>query len=335
MSTPPFNIMGTDHVLFIVGNAKQAALYYQEVFGFEPVAYSGLETGDREKACYVLQQNKIRLVLTSPYKANSPMNLHLMLHGDGVRDVAFWVDDAEAAWAYTTERGAVSHLAPTVYEDEHGHVKMASIHTYGDTLHTFVERKDYGGVFLPGFMPYQSNRKTRPANLNFIDHFVGNQPEGDMEKVAKWYEDILGFHRFWSVDDKDISTEHTALRSIVVTNDNERIKMPINRPAQGMKKSQIQEFVEYYTGPGVQHIALDTKDIVQTVGMLRQNGVDFLETPQSYYPGGIRYSGRCRPAWLPAADFYQAGAGSSHPVLRGHSTQGVLRFWQREFQGAL
>ncbi len=279
----PFKIMGTDHVRFIVGNAKQAAHYYQTVFGFEPVAYRGLETGDREKASYVLQQNKIRFVFTSPYKANSSLNIHLMLHGDGVRDVAFWVDDARAAWEYTTSRGAVSHMEPRTFEDEHGTVTLASIHTYGDTLHTFVERDNYSGPFLPGFIPYRSPVKTRAVGLNFVDHFVGNQPEGEMTRVAEWYENVLGFHRFWSVDDKDISTEFTALRSIVVANDNERIKMPINRPAQGMKKSQIQEFVEYYNGPGVQHIALDTKDIVKTVGLLRENGVDFLETPKAYY----------------------------------------------------
>ncbi len=281
--TPPFKIMGTDHVRFIVGNARQAAHYYQTVYGFEPAAYRGLETGDREKATYVLQQNKIRFVFTSPYKANSALNTHLMLHGDGVRDVAFWVDDARAAWEYTTGRGAISHLAPTTYEDEHGSVVMASIHTYGDTLHTFVQRDDYQGAFLPGFVPYRSRLKTRPVGLNFVDHFVGNQPEGEMEKIARWYENVLGFHRFWTVDDKDVSTEYSSLRSIVVANDNERIKMPINRPAQGMKKSQIQEFVEYYTGPGVQHIALDTKDIIRSVGILRENGVEFLETPPSYY----------------------------------------------------
>ncbi|MCK6622134.1 MAG: 4-hydroxyphenylpyruvate dioxygenase [Calditrichaceae bacterium] len=280
---PPFQIMGTDHVLFIVGNARQAAHYYQTVFGFEPIAYSGLETGDREKAAYVLKQNKIRFVFVSPYKANSPLNVHLMLHGDGVRDVAFWVDDARAAWEYTTSRGAISHLPPTTYEDKHGKVTLASIHTYGDTLHTFVERSRYEGAFLPGYVPYQSKTKTCPVNLNFVDHFVGNQPEGEMVKIAEWYENVLGFHRFWTVDDKDISTEYSALRSIVVTNDNERIKMPINRPAAGLKKSQIQEYVEYYNGPGVQHIAMDTKDIVSTVGMLRENGVEFLETPETYY----------------------------------------------------
>ncbi|MCB0277840.1 MAG: 4-hydroxyphenylpyruvate dioxygenase, partial [Calditrichaeota bacterium] len=246
-------------------------------------AYQRLETGDREKAAYVVKQNKIRFVFTSPYKPNSAMNTHLMLHGDGVRDVAFWVDDARAAWEYTTGQGAISHMPPTTFEDQNGRVVMASIHTYGDTLHTFVQRDEYQGTFLPGFQPYKSKVKTRPVGLNFVDHFVGNQPEGEMNKVAQWYENVLGFKRFWSVDDKDISTEFTALRSIVVTNDNERIKMPINRPAQGMKKSQIEEFVEYYNGPGVQHIALDTHDIVETVGMLRENGVEFLETPGTYY----------------------------------------------------
>lgn len=281
--TPPFQIHGTDHVRLIVGNARQAAHYYQTVFGFQPVAYRGLETGFRDYAAYVLKQGKIRLVLTSPYRANSPLNNHLMLHGDGVRDVAFWVDDARAAWEYTTSRGAISHLEPKTVSDDNGSVTIASIHTYGDTLHTFVQRDGYEGPFLPGFEHFESRVKTTPVGLNFIDHFVGNQPEGEMDKVAKWYEDILGFRRFWSVDDKDISTEFTALRSIVVTNDNERIKMPINRPAQGMRKSQIQEFVEYYTGPGVQHIAMDTSDIVETVGRLRDNGVEFLETPRSYY----------------------------------------------------
>lgn len=279
----PFEIMGTDHIRFIVGNAKQAAHYYQTTFGFKPIAYRGLETGDRDKATYVLEQNKIRLVLSSPYKANSGLNTHLMLHGDGVRDVAFWVSDCQAIWEYTTKRGAISHQAPMTYEDENGSITIASIHTYGDTLHTFVERNNYSGPFLPGFIPYESKIKTKPVGLNYVDHFVGNQPEGEMEKTARWYEDVFGFHRFWTVDDKDISTDYTALRSIVVANDNERIKMPINRPAQGMRKSQIQEFVEYYTGPGIQHIAMDTKNIVETVRQLRENGVEFLETPQSYY----------------------------------------------------
>ena len=280
---PPFEIMGTDYVRLIVGNAKQAAHYYQTVYGFEPVAFQGLETGYREAASYMLKQNKIRFVFTSPYKANSPLNVHLLLHGDGVKDVAFWVNDAKAAWEYTTANGAVSVQEPKQLEDDFGHVIMASIQTYGDTIHSFVQRDKYDGVFLPGFEPYQSLLPANPVGLNFVDHFVGNQPEGEMEKVAKWYENVLGFHRFWSVDDKDMSTEFSALRSIVVANENERIKMPINRPAKGLKASQIQEYVEYYTTPGVQHIALDTKNIIETVDKLTKMGVEFLETPKAYY----------------------------------------------------
>ncbi|RMH73789.1 MAG: 4-hydroxyphenylpyruvate dioxygenase [Gemmatimonadetes bacterium] len=283
MSNVPFTIMGTDYVQLIVGNAKQAAHYYQTQFGFDPVAYQGLETGDREKASYVLVQNKIRLVLTTPYLASSDLNEHLRLHGDGVKDVAFWVDDAEAAWKYTTEQGATSVREPFVISDDDGEVKLASIHTYGDTIHTFVQRDNYKGLFLPGFIPFETRVQTKPVGLNFIDHFVGNQPENQMTKIAEWYERVFGFTRFWTVDDKDISTEYSALRSIVVTNDNQRIKMPINRPAVGLKKSQIQEFVEYYSGPGVQHIAFDTNDIVQTVTQLRDNGVVFLDVPAEYY----------------------------------------------------
>lgn len=280
---PPFEIMGTDYVRLIVGNAKQAAHYYQTVYGFEPIAFQGLETGNREAASYVLKQNKIRFVLTSPYKANSSLNVHLLLHGDGVKDVAFWVNDAKAAWEYTTGNGAVSVQEPKKFEDEFGHVIIASIKTYGDTIHSFVQRDQYEGLFLPGFEAYQAMLPTNPVGLNFVDHFVGNQPEGEMEKVAKWYENVLGFHRFWSVDDKDMSTEFSALRSIVVANENERIKMPINRPAKGLKASQIQEYVEYYTTPGVQHIALDTKNIIKTVDQLTKMGVEFLETPETYY----------------------------------------------------
>ena len=279
----PFEINGTDYIHLIVGNARQACHYYQTQFGFEPVAYRGLETGDREKVSFVLRQNKITLILTSPLKAESELNDHLRLHGDGVKDVAFWVDDARAAWKYTTGKGALSAQDPTEASDENGKVIMSAIKTYGDTIHTFVERSDYKGIFLPGYESYQSKLKTYPAGLNFIDHFVGNQPENKMNETADWYQEKLGFKRFWTADDKDIATEYTSLRSVVVTNENERIKMPINRPAAGLRKSQIQEFVDYYSGPGVQHIAMDTKDIIKTVGQLIQNGVDFLETPMTYY----------------------------------------------------
>lgn len=278
-----FNINGTDYIELIVGNAKQAKHFYQTQFGFEPIAYRGLETGEREKVSYVLRQSKITLVLTSPLKANSELNQHLSLHGDGVKDVAFWVDDAREAWEYSTSRGAESVLEPETVEDKFGTIVRSGIKTYGDTIHSFIERKNYSGIFLPGFETYTSNIPVKPCGLNFVDHFVGNQPEAQMQKIAQWYEEKLGFHRFWTADDKDISTDFTSLRSVVVANDNERIKMPINRPAGGLRKSQIQEFVEYYSGPGVQHIALDTNDIVGTVSQLKQNGVEFLNTPESYY----------------------------------------------------
>jgi 4-hydroxyphenylpyruvate dioxygenase len=279
----PFEINGTDYIHLIVGNAKQATHFYQTQFGFEPIAYNGLETGEREKVSYVLRQNKITLMLTSPLKAGSSLNEHLGKHGDGVIDVAFRVDDARAAWKYTTEKGAPSVQDPVTLSDEHGSVVMAAIGTYGDTIHTFVERSDYKGTFLPGYEAYKSRLATHPTGLNFVDHFVGNQPQNQMNAIADWYQEKLGFKRFWTADDKDISTEFTSLRSVVVANENERIKMPINRPAAGLRKSQIEEFVEYYSGPGVQHIALDTKDIIKTVRQLTTNGVEFLETPTTYY----------------------------------------------------
>lgn len=279
----PFKMLGVDYIELIVGNAKQAAYYYQSQFGMEPFAYKGLETGERETVSYALRQNDIRLVLTTPLKYNSALNLHLIQHGDGVKDVAFRVDDAEAAWAYATENGASSALEPVKIADSNGMVVLAAIKTYGDTIHTFVERKDYNGVFLPGFQAYRSPLKTTSAGLLTVDHFVGNQSENQMQKIAEWYEKKLGFHRFWTVDDKDIATDYTALRSIVVADPSEVIKMPINRPAAGLKKSQIEEFVEYYSGPGIQHIAMSTQNIVRTVGKMVDNGVEFLEVPHAYY----------------------------------------------------
>jgi 4-hydroxyphenylpyruvate dioxygenase len=278
-----YEIMGTDYIQLIVGNAKQAKHYYQTQFGFEPIAYRGLETGDREKTEYVLRQNKITLVLTTPLTSDSDLNEHLRLHGDGVKDVAFWVTDAKDAWEKVTHKGAVSVREPQTIEDENGKVTLAAIQTYGDTIHTFVERNEYNGIFLPGYVEYKSHIKTNPIGLNFVDHFVGNQPENKMQEIADWYERVFNFHRFWTVDDKDVATEYTSLRSIVVANDNERIKMPINRPATGLKKSQIEEFVEFYSGPGIQHIAMETKDIIKTVSLMVDNGVEFLETPMTYY----------------------------------------------------
>ncbi|UCF63280.1 MAG: 4-hydroxyphenylpyruvate dioxygenase [bacterium] len=281
--TETYRIFGVDYIELIVGNAKQASHYYQNQFGFEPYAYRGLETGDREKVSYALRQGEIRFIFTSPLMANSPLNIHLIQHGDGVKDVAFTVDDAKKAWKYAINRGAESVFDPKSASDEFGKVITASIRTYGDTIHTFVERQNYKGIFLPQFKEYQSPLETQSVGLTHIDHFVGNQPENQMQRIAEWYEDVLGFHRFWSADDKDVATEYSALRSIVVADPTEVIKMPINRPAVGLKKSQIQEFVEYYSGPGIQHIAMYTNDIVKTITQLQAKGVEFLDTPPAYY----------------------------------------------------
>jgi len=279
----PFRLEGFDHVGYIVGNAKQAAVYYQERFGFEPIAYKGLETGSRDVTCYVLKQGRVLLVLETPMTREHPHNAHLAKHGDAVKDLAFTVDDARAAFAHTTDRGAAPVQEPTVLEDAHGKVVTATIATYGDTTHTFVERKGYDGLFLPGYEPYRAPKAARPVGLEFVDHVVGNQGDNEMETIARWYEDVFGFHRIWTVDDKDVSTEFTSLRSVVVANDNESVKMPINEPAPGKKKSQIQEYVEANYGPGVQHVALYTKDILDTIGKLTANGVEFLQVPDTYY----------------------------------------------------
>ena len=278
-----FEFIGFDHVRYIVGNARQAAHYYQAMFGFELVACRGLETGDRDVASYVLQQKKIRFVLDTPYLADSALNDALRAHGDGVRDIALAVDDAEAAWKYTTERGAVSVREPAEISDGQGSVVTASIQTYGDTVHTFVQRKQYSGVFLPGYEPAAFRTRTEPVGVHVIDHIVGNQPDGEMETIADFYRDVFGFHRLWTVDDDDIQTDYSSLRSIVVADDREIIKMPINEPAEGKKKSQIQEYVDYYSGAGVQHIAMLTGDVIATVSKMRDNGVDFLPTPTTYY----------------------------------------------------
>ncbi|HPF34683.1 MAG TPA: 4-hydroxyphenylpyruvate dioxygenase [Candidatus Krumholzibacteria bacterium] len=279
----PFRLEGFDHVGMIVGNAKQAAVYYQERFGFEPIAYKGLETGSREVTCHVLRQGRVLLVLETPMTPDHPHNAHLAKHGDAVKDLAFTVDDARAAFAHTTGKGARPVREPEVLEDEHGTVVIATIATYGDTTHTFVERRGYKGDFLPGYEPRTSPKATRSCGLEFIDHVVGNQGDREMEDVARWYEEIFDFHRIWTVDDKDVSTEFTSLRSVVVANENESVKMPINEPAEGKKKSQIQEYVESNYGPGVQHVALYTKDIVETIGRLTENGVEFLQVPDTYY----------------------------------------------------
>jgi 4-hydroxyphenylpyruvate dioxygenase len=274
---------GTDYIEFYVGNAKQSAYFYQVAFGYELVAYCGPETGVRDRASYVLQQNKVRLVLTSPMHPDSPINEHISKHGDGVKVLALWVDDAEYSYNTTIERGAKSFEAPKTIKDENGEVKVASIHTYGDTIHTFVERKNYKGPFLPGFRAAQSKIKIKPVGLQFVDHCVGNVELGKMNEWVRFYEDVMGFKTIITFDDEDISTEYSALMSKVVSNGNGYIKFPINEPAEGKKKSQIDEYLEFYHGPGVQHIAIITNNIIETVSELISRGIDFLTVPTTYY----------------------------------------------------
>jgi 4-hydroxyphenylpyruvate dioxygenase len=277
-------LLGTDYVEFYVGNAKQSAHFYKTAFGFQSYAYKGLETGSRDAVSYVLKQDKIRLVLTTPLNSASPINDHLRKHGDGVKVIALWVEDARSAWEETTKRGAKSFMEPTVEKDEHGEVVRAGIYTYGETVHMFVERKNYTGDFLPGFKPWKSDYNPASVGLKFIDHMVGNVGWGEMNIWVKWYEDVMGFVNFLTFDDKQITTEYSALMSKVMSNGNGRIKFPINEPAEGKKKSQIEEYLDFYEGPGVQHIAVATDDIIKTVGELRARGVEFLPPPpQAYY----------------------------------------------------
>ena len=276
-------LLGTDYVELYVGNAKQSAHYYKTAFGFQEIAYSGLETGDREKTSYVLKQDKIRLVLTTPFDPNSEISHHIRQHGDGVKVIALWVDDARNAFEETTKRGAKPYLEPTVLTDEFGEIVKSGIHTYGDTVHIFVERKNYKGVFMPGFIPSTNDYKPTTTGLKYIDHMVGNVELGEMNEVAKFYADVMGFANLITFDDKDISTQFTALMSKVMTNGNGRIKFPINEPAHGLKKSQIEEYIDFYKGSGCQHIAVATDDIVFTISEMRKRGVEFLHVPGTYY----------------------------------------------------
>ena len=276
-------LLGTDYVELYVGNAKQSAHFYKTAFGFQSEAYAGLETGAKDKVSYVLKQDKIRLVLTTPLNPDGPINAHINKHGDGVKVVALWVDDATKSWEETTKRGARSFMEPTVEEDDHGHVVRSGIYTYGETVHIFVERKNYKGIFLPGYRPWQSHYNPEPVGLKFIDHMVGNVDWHEMNTWCDFYGKVMGFAQIISFDDKDISTDYTALMSKVMSNGNGRIKFPINEPAEGKKKSQIEEYLDYYNGPGVQHIAVATDDIVTTVSAMRARGVEFLYVPETYY----------------------------------------------------
>ncbi|MEA3247009.1 MAG: 4-hydroxyphenylpyruvate dioxygenase, partial [Gemmatimonadota bacterium] len=268
---------------FWVGNAKQSAIFYRAAFGFQLAGYRGPETGVRDRASYLLVQDKLRFVLTSPLAPESPITEHVKRHGDGVRDIAFWVDDARDAYAKAIERGARSVRAPEALQDEHGEVVIAAIATYGDTVHSIVERKNYKGLFLPGFRAASSPYAPEPVGLKYVDHCVGNVELGKMNEWVGFYSKVLGFFNLLSFDDKDISTEYSALMSKVMSNGNGRIKFPINEPAAGKKKSQIDEYLEFYRGPGVQHIAVATDDIIRTVTALKARGVEFLQTPTTYY----------------------------------------------------
>jgi 4-hydroxyphenylpyruvate dioxygenase len=275
---------GTDYLEFYCGNAKQSAYFYQAAFGFELVAYAGPETGVRDRASYVLQQNKIRFVLTTSLVPDSDITRHVAEHGDGVKVMALWVDDARKSFEETIKRGAIPAFEPYTISDEHGEVTLAGIYTYGETIHTFVERSQYSGPFLPGFVARTSNvPQSTPVGLEVVDHCVGNVGWGEMNRWIKFYEDVMGFKLLITFDDDDISTEYSALMSKVVSNGNGFVKFPINEPAEGKKKSQIEEYLDFYHSPGVQHMALITHDIRRTVTELRRRGVEFLSVPGTYY----------------------------------------------------
>jgi 4-hydroxyphenylpyruvate dioxygenase len=278
-----FPINGTDYIEFYVGNGKQASHYYRAAFGFQLVAYRGPETGTRDRASYVLQQGKIRFVLTTPLAPDGEIAQHVARHGDGVKDLALWVDDARQAFRRAVDRGAVAVQEPRVLRDEEGEVVIAAIRTYGETIHSLVERRSYRGAFMPGFKPVTPRFQPAEVGLTYVDHCVGNVELGKMNEWVGFYERVMGFKNLISFDDKDISTEYSALMSKVVANGNERVKFPINEPAQGRKKSQIDEYLEFYRGPGVQHMALATDDIISTVTALRERGVEFLTIPTTYY----------------------------------------------------
>ena len=276
-------ILGTDYVELYVGNAKQAAHYYKTAFGFEDLAYAGLETGEREFTSYVLQQGKIRLVLTTPLNPDSEAAEHLRIHGDGVKVIALWVNDAYDAFEQTVKRGAKPYVEPKSITDENGTIRLSGIHTYGSTVHVFVERNDYLGAFLPWYESLDSGYNHGTKGLKYIDHMVGNVEMGAMNKWADFYANVMGFANLVTFDDKDISTEYTALMSKVMTNGNGYIKFPINEPAVGKKNSQVQEYLDFYKGPGCQHIAVATDDIIFTVSEMKTSGVEFLHVPGSYY----------------------------------------------------
>ena len=276
-------LQGTDYVEFYVGNAKQAAHFYKTAFGFQSLAYAGPETGVKDKVSYVIRQNKLTFVLTTPLRSGNEIADHIYKHGDGVKVLALKVEDATSAWNETTQRGGRSYMPPTTLKDAAGEVVLSGIHTYGDTVHLFVERKNYTGPFMPGFTAWESKYNPAPTGLLYVDHCVGNVGWNQMNPRVKFYEDVMGFRNILSFDDKDISTEYSALMSKVMSNGNGYVKFPINEPAEGKKKSQVEEYLEFYNGEGVQHVAIATNDIVATVSELQNRGVEFLTIPESYY----------------------------------------------------
>lgn len=276
-------ILGTDYVELYVGNAKQAAHFYKTALGFQELAYAGLETGLKDRTSYVLQQGKIRLVLTTPLTRDSEIAQHVREHGDGVKVIALWVQDAYKAYEETVKRGAVPYLNPMESKDADGTVRMSGIHTYGDTVHLFIQRSGYRGLFLPGYVKWETDYRPAPVGLKYIDHMVGNVGLGEMNVWSKFYAEVMGFYNMITFDDKDISTDYTALMSKVMTNGNGFIKFPINEPAPGKKKSQVQEYIDFYYGPGCQHIAVATDDIVFTISEMKKRGIEFLYVPGSYY----------------------------------------------------
>lgn len=274
---------GTDYVEFYVGNAKQAAHFYKTAFGFQSLAYAGPETGVMDKVSYVIRQHKITFVLTTPLKTNNAIADHIYKHGDGVKVLALMVDDATDAWHQTTKRGGKTYMEPNTLQDENGKVVLSGIHTYGDTVHIFVERKNYNGIFMPGFRKWESSYNPSSTGLQYVDHCVGNVGWNQMNPWVKFYEDVMGFKNILSFDDKDISTEYSALMSKVMSNGNGYVKFPINEPAEGKKKSQVEEYLDFYNGEGVQHVAIASNNIIETVTTLQERGVDFLKVPVSYY----------------------------------------------------
>ncbi|MEY2489991.1 MAG: 4-hydroxyphenylpyruvate dioxygenase [Verrucomicrobiota bacterium] len=276
-------LQGTDYVEFYVGNAKQAAHFYKTAFGFQSLAYAGPETGTKEKSSYVIRQNKLTFVLTTPLRPDNPIADHIYKHGDGVKVIALKVEDATSAWNETTKRGAKSYLEPVTLSDDDGEVVMSGIHTYGDTVHVFVERNGYNGVFMPGFRKWESAYRPSETGLLYVDHCVGNVGWNQMNPWVQFYEEVMGFRNILTFDDKDISTEYSALMSKVMSNGNGFVKFPINEPAEGKKKSQVEEYLDFYNGEGVQHVAIATNDIVKTVTEIQKRGVEFLNIPSTYY----------------------------------------------------